>query len=134
MIPMIVGSMNYCTDLTLDITIFLSLRAISEMSRSILKENEGIIESWYANIANFIGQILRKHFKIDLAGIFVFICLKLSSDEDMDILNILLLNEVLSKMSGYETITDLTDHQLQSLTGGIGLKTEAFGFSDSIRR
>ena len=55
MIPMIVGSMNFCTDLTLDISIFLSLRAISEMSRSILKENEGIIESWYANIANFIG-------------------------------------------------------------------------------
>ena len=52
----------------------------------------------------------------------------------MDIINVLLLNEVLSKMSGYSTITDLTEHQLQSLSGGIALKIEAFGFTDSIRR
>lgn len=131
---MIVGALNYCTDLSLDVAVFLTLRAISEMGRQILKENEGVIEAWYSNLANFLGSMLKKHYKIDLEGIFVYISSRLCSGEDTDQLNIVLLNEVISKMSGYETIQDLNEHQIQALTGGIALKTESFGLAESIRR
>jgi THO complex subunit 2 len=134
MIPMLVGSLNYCTGLSLDIAVFLTLRAISEMQRKALKENEGVVEAWYSNLANFLGSMLKKHYKIDLESIFVYISSRLCSGEDSDLLIIVLLNEVISKMSGYEAIQDLTEHQIQALTGGIALKTEAFRLSDQIRR
>jgi ABC-type Fe3+-citrate transport system substrate-binding protein len=58
----------------------------------------------------------------------------MSSDTDRDAANIVLIKEVLSKMSGYESVGDLTEAQLSAITGGIALKTEALGLAEQVRR
>ena len=44
-----------------------------------------------------------------------------------------LFKEILSKMSGYEPLRDLTSLQFAALSGGIGLKTEAFGLAEQVK-
>lgn len=134
MIPIIITSFNYCSNLSLDIAVFLTLRAISEMGKRIFKEEEAVVESWFVNMAHFLGMLLKKHYRIDLEGIFIFLCNKLCSEEDIDQLFIVLFDELIANMSGYETLGDFTDNQLKSLSGGIALQTESFRLTEQVRR
>lgn len=64
----------------------------------------------------------------------MFVAGKLGSDSDRDAVHIVLLKELLAKMSGYEFINDLTNAQLSAMSGGIALKTEALGLAEVVRR
>lgn len=134
MIPILISSFNYCSMLSLDIAVFLALRAISEMGKKTLKEEEAVVESWFQNLTSFLGMLLKKHYRIDLEGIFIFLCNRLNSEEDKDHLFIVMFDEIIANMSGYETLKDFTDNQLKSLAGGIALQTESFRLTEQVRR
>ena len=133
-IPIIVATLNYCTSFSLDIIVYLVIRNLSKRGAVILREEEGTIKNGFSNISYFLGMLLKKHYKIDLEGIFVFLCNKLGSEDFYDHLYIVILNEILDKMSGYKTFGNFTDIQLDSLSGGIALQTEAFKLTDQVRR
>jgi len=134
LIPVIIASLNYCSKFSLDVITFLVLRSISKKGEKVLREDEGTLKSDFSNLTYFMGLLLKKHYKIDLEGIFIFLGNKLCSDSFHDHLNIILFNEILAWMSGYETFQNFTDMQLNSLAGGIGLQTEAFKLTDQVRR
>lgn len=134
MIPILISSFNYCSSLSLDVVVYLTLRAVSEMGRNTLKEDEAVVETWFQNMTTFLGMMLKKHYKVDLEGIFIFLCNRLSSEEDSDQLFIVMFDELIANMSGFETLKDYTENQLKSLSGGIALQTESFRLTEQVRR
>ena len=133
LIPVIITAMNYSSMLTLDLIVFLALRHLSESGKVKLREEDAMIDNWLTNIATFLGTLLKKHYKIELRGIFVYLCNRLLSEEDLDHLDTVLFKELLSKMTGLITIDNHTDNQIRSLTGGIALQTETFLLTESVR-
>ena len=127
-------SMAYSLALSVEVSLFLSLRHLSEMGKSTVRPEECRIEQWLQNISNFIGITVKRHHKVDLAGLFTYLANKLCSDSDYEAVNIVIFKDVLSKMSGYEIATGLTEKELAALAGGIALKTEAFGLTEQVRR
>lgn len=109
LIPVIITSLNYCSNLSLDIMTFLVLKNISRVGEKVLKEEEGTVKASFMNLTYFLGLLVKKHYKIDLEGIFVFLSNRLCSESFYDHLNIILLNEILAKMSGYEAFQNFTD-------------------------
>jgi THO complex subunit 2 len=139
-IPFVCTSMTYSMQFSVEVSLFLSMRLLCEEGRQTVREEEGLIETWLQDLSFFIGLTMKKHHKVtgnhqvELTGLFVFIAGKLGSDSDRDAVNIVLLKEILSKMSGYEIIPDLTSSQLAAMSGGIALKTEALGLAEQVRR
>ena len=133
LIPVIITAMNYSSQLTLDLIVFLVLRHQSEKGKNRLREEDAMLESWLQNLANFMGTLLKKHYKIELRGIFVYLCNRLLSEEDQDHLDVIIFKELLCKMSGLVTQDNFTDNQIRSLTGGIGLQNECFFITESVR-
>ena len=133
-IPSVSASLaNYSLPLSIEVSIFMILRHLSEIGKGIIREEEGLIESWMQNCSNFISLTVKKHHKTDLTGIFVFISNRLALDSDKESVFILLFRDILTRMSGYESIQLFTEAQLGALSGGIALKTEAFGLSEQVR-
>jgi THO complex subunit 2 len=133
-IPSISASLaNYSLTLSVEISIFMILRHLSEIGKGIIREDEGLIESWMQNCSNFISLTIKKHHRIDLTGIFVFIANRLASDSDKESVFVVLFKDIITRMSGYESVSSFTQTQLSSLSGGIGLKTEAFGLFEQVR-
>ena len=62
-VPMI-GALNYSSNLSLDITMFLILRHISDPSKDKLKQNDANLEGWFLNISNFAGLFLKKNHNV----------------------------------------------------------------------
>ena len=62
-VPMI-GALNYSSNLSLDITMFLILRHISDPSKDKLKPNDANLEGWFINISNFAGLFLKKNHNV----------------------------------------------------------------------
>lgn len=139
-IPYVCTAMTYTLQFSVEVSLYLSLRLLSEEGRPTVREDEGLIETWIQSLSLFIGSTIKKHHKVgsihqvELTGLFVFIAGKLGSDSDRDAVNIVVLKEILSKMSGYEFISDLTTSQLAAMSGGIALKTEALGLAEQVRR
>ena len=139
LIPGVSTSMAHLLNFSVEVALFLSLRHLSEQNRRKVREDEGLIEPWIHNLSQLVGSVVKRYHKvgaphqIDLTGVFVYVANRLYSDCDADYVYIVLFKEILSKMSGYEPLRDLTSLQFAALSGGIGLKTEAFGLAEQVK-
>jgi len=84
LIPVIISAMNYSSFLTLDLLVFLTLRHLSETEKLKLREEDAMIDNWLQNLAVFIATLYKKHYKIELKGVFVYLCNRLASEEKYD--------------------------------------------------
>jgi len=84
LIPVIISAMSYSSFLTLDLLVFLTLRHLSETEKLKLREEDAMIDNWLQNLAVFIATLYKKHYKIELKGVFVYLCNRLASEEKYD--------------------------------------------------
>ncbi len=74
------------------------------------------------NISKFTGLFFQQFYRQDKLGLFAYLCNKLRKNNSF---NIILLSEVIGKMTGCKSIDDFSKAHLQSLAGGSHLKIEA---------
>lgn len=153
----VVDSLKYLTNLAFDILAFCMIEALANPDRARLKAEDINLSGWLRSLAIFCGTVFRKH-AIDLRGILQYVANKLKSEESFDLL---VLKQLIEKMSGMETaegefvpvqpsssaclppyplitplplshtLADLTDEQMQALSGGETLRAEAGSFAQS---
>ncbi|KAI9138077.1 transcription factor/nuclear export subunit protein 2-domain-containing protein [Paraphysoderma sedebokerense] len=73
------------------------------------------------NVSEFIGLLFKKYSALDLTGIMVYIKQSVKSGR---IKELGILRELIEKMSGIADVPDLTDEQLEALSGGDTLRHE----------
>jgi len=135
LIEPIVNALSYCSNLSMDVIIFLTLRDLSnapyEDKAKTQLVQEGTIHDIHANFATFLGHFLRKYYTVDLTSIFSFLMNRLFQNQYLDLV---ILKEIISKMSGSESIEVLNQNQLQALAGGINLQIEAASIANDFKK
>lgn len=63
-ITSMIGSLNYTSNLSLDINLFTVLRHVSDANKEKLKQNDANLEGWLVNLASYTGLFLRKNYHV----------------------------------------------------------------------
>lgn len=124
-------ALNYCSSLSLDCITFTVLRQMMDYKKDKI-EKTGTVSVWLQNIATFTGQFLRKNYSVDLHGIFIYLLshIKLGQSPEMR-----LLRDMIMHMSGWISLdmTEMTQNQIECLSGGFLLRIEASEYTDKLR-
>ncbi|EGD78544.1 hypothetical protein PTSG_09236 [Salpingoeca rosetta] len=115
------------THLAYDILSFCVLEALSNPQKSRMKKEDLFESSWLQNLAAFVGLILRK-YPVDFEPILQFIINRLKENQ---VLDLIVLREIITKIAGYENAEDMTDMQLQAMAGGQILRQRGSTFSNA---
>ncbi|KAK7097709.1 THO complex subunit 2-like isoform X2 [Littorina saxatilis] len=120
----IVDSLKYLTPMSYDILAYCIIEAVANPEKERMKTDDTNISMWLQSLANFAGAICRK-YTIELTGIMQYVANQLKAGKSLDLL---LLREVVQKMAGIEVSEEITDDQLNALSGGELLRQEGGNF------
>ena len=111
----------FCSVISASVHIRLDL-IIERLSskREKLKSDGTNVAQWLQNLAAFTGALFRR-YNIELGGLLQFLVYQLRDGKSLDLL---VLRELVAKMSGVEFTEDVTDHQLEAQGGTLLLRSE----------
>ncbi|RMX55597.1 hypothetical protein pdam_00001751, partial [Pocillopora damicornis] len=96
------------------------IEALANPERERLKHEDTNISEWLKSLAVFCGTVFRK-YSIELTGLLQYVANQLKAGKSFDLL---VLKEVVQKMSGIEISEEVTAAQLEALSGGELLRAE----------
>jgi len=121
MIVPVVDSMKYMSQLSLDCMSFILITRLSDPTKTKLKD-DGLNEShWFQSLTSFAGDLYRKYPDLDIVPILQY---AINSLKDEDSLDLLILNELISNMTGLEAIDEMAKSQMEGLSGGRTLEAQ----------
>ncbi|XP_056012472.1 THO complex subunit 2-like isoform X2 [Ostrea edulis] len=121
----VVDSLKYLTSMSYDMLAYCIIDALAHPDKSRMKYDDTNISKWLQSLANFAGCICRK-YQVDLAGLMQYVANQLKAGKSFDLL---LLREVVTKMAGIEISEEITDDQLDAMSGGELLRQEGGYFA-----
>ncbi|CAD8184298.1 unnamed protein product [Paramecium octaurelia] len=140
----IVHTLGLATPLSLDILQFIMIQWLCDFNdESKVRDKDIECRYWFKNIAQFIASVLRKYYTIDMQGLFAYLIDVFSTDQSNPSISknesiikpeILILRELIEKMTGIVHIEDLTPQQIQALAGGRYIQLETTSQTNEFRR
>ncbi|XP_065225591.1 THO complex subunit 2 isoform X3 [Planococcus citri] len=128
LIMLVVESLKYLTGLSYDVLAYCIIEVLMQPNRVNSKQHNGMTAVWLVNLSVFCGSIYKK-YNIELVGILQYVCNQMKVYKSFDLL---ILKEIIQKMSGIEFNEDMTNEQLSAFSGGEILKSEG-GYFTHIR-
>uniref|UniRef100_A0A8D8ZLW5 THO complex subunit 2 n=1 Tax=Cacopsylla melanoneura TaxID=428564 RepID=A0A8D8ZLW5_9HEMI len=123
----VVDSLKYLTPLAYDVLTYCIIETLTHADKDRFKHDGTSLSVWLTNMASFCGNIFKKyHVTLDLTGTLQYIGNQLKQHKSLDLC---LLKEIVQKMSGIEVVDDITEDQLQAMSGGELLRNEAASFT-----
>ena len=120
-----VDSLKYLTSLSFDVLGYSIIEALNNPEKDRTKHDGTSISLWLQSLSNFCGAIYKK-YNIELTGILQYVANQLKSKRSLDLL---ILKEVVLKMSGIEAAEEMTEEQIDAMAGGELLRQEAGSFN-----
>lgn len=124
----VVESLKFMTPLSYDVLSFSIIIALSDPDKDKMKHDSTNISSWLQSIANFCALTFKK-YPIELIAMIQYVIDQLKMKKSHDLL---ILQEIVQKMSGIEVLSEVNDLQLDAMAGGDLLRQEA-GYFNPIR-
>ncbi|CAH1159617.1 unnamed protein product [Phaedon cochleariae] len=121
----VVDSLKYLTNLSYDVLGYCLIESLANAEKKRVKHDSTSISTWLQSLASFCGAVYKK-YTIELTGLLQFVANQLKAQKSLDLL---ILKEIVQKMAGVDAAEDLTIDQLNALSGGELLKSEAGYFS-----
>ncbi len=118
----VVDALRFFSPLGFDVLTYTIIMRFVTGGREKLKEDGVSISDWFQNLANFTGQLCKKYPGLELTALCQYVANQLKDGETIDLL---VLKELVAKMTMIETLEDLSDSQIESLAGGETLRLEA---------
>ncbi|KAK9502579.1 hypothetical protein O3M35_011328 [Rhynocoris fuscipes] len=115
----VVDALKYMTNLSYDVLGFCIFDSLCNDTRQ--KHDGNGVLPWFQSTSLFCATVFKK-YNVDLSGILLYIMEQLRNNRSVDLL---LLKEILQKMTGIDITDVMTDHQIEALGGGELLKAEA---------
>ena len=127
LIPYVVDALKYSTPLSRDVLAYALLGQLgSSSSRERLKHKDTHYSQWFISLAKFTASFYRKYPYTEIRGLLHLLLRRLSEGESLDLL---ILQELLAKMGGCETVLELSYAQLDGMAGGRTLRSEVMASS-----
>lgn len=124
----VVESLKFMTPLSYDILSYCIIVAISDAEKDKMKHDSTNLSTWLQSIATFCALAFKK-YPIELIAMIQFVINQLKQRKSYDLL---ILQEIVQKMSGIEVLSEVNDLQLEAMAGGDLLRQEA-GYFNPIR-
>ena len=118
----VVDALRFFSPLGFDVLTYTIIMRFVTGGREKLKEDGVSISDWFQNLASFTGQLCKKYPGLELTALCQYVANQLKDGETIDLL---VLKELVAKMTMIETLEDLSDSQIESLAGGETLRLEA---------
>lgn len=118
----VVDALRFFSPLGFDVLTYTIVMRFVTGGREKLKEDGVSISDWFQNLASFTGQLCKKYPGLELTALCQYVANQLKDGETIDLL---VLKELVAKMTMIETLEDLSDSQIESLAGGETLRLEA---------
>lgn len=122
-IPYIVDALRYITDLSRDTLVYFLLTQL-QRTGDRMRPGQADYTPWFASLCKFIGSFLKRYPSTEFTSILHLLVKKLSDGEYLDML---VLKDLLGIMGGSDCIMDVSQSQLEGLTGGRVLRAETMG-------
>lgn len=116
------------TPLSYDVLSYCIIIAISDADKEKMKHDSTNLSSWLQSIAEFCALTFKK-YPIELIAMIQYVINQLKNKKSYDLL---ILQEIVQKMTGIEVLSEVSDLQLEALAGGDLLRQEA-GYFNPIR-
>lgn len=120
LIGLVVDSFRFLPPIAIDSVIYCVIEALLDPHKN-KKSMDGLaLAAWLTSLSTFSANIILK-YKVDFTGFLEYISNQLKAGNSMDLV---LLTDLIQKMTGIETIQAITDERLEALMGGDLLRTE----------
>ena len=118
MIVPMVDALKYLSNFCYDVLLFTIIQKLS-LQRPKLKDDGQNISTWLTALSLFCGNLGRKYSFINFEPIFHYIINSICDDQ---YLNLLILKELITCMTGKEIVKDLSELQVEELSSGNEIK------------
>ncbi|KAJ1021191.1 hypothetical protein NDA16_003977 [Ustilago loliicola] len=122
LIQPLVESAKYLSQFEYDIFSFNLVDALSNPEKERTKQDGTNISLWLKSLAAFCGTLFRRYAMMDCTPILQYLVNQLKANNSKDLV---IMSELITKMSGIEPLANLADAQIAALTGGRSLHMEA---------
>ncbi len=122
LIQPLVESAKYLSQFEYDIFSFNLVDALSNPEKERTKQDGTNISLWLKSLAAFCGTLFRRYAMMDCTPILQYLVNQLKANNSKDLV---IMSELITKMSGIEPLANLADAQIAALTGGRHLHMEA---------
>ncbi|TKY88304.1 hypothetical protein EX895_002656 [Sporisorium graminicola] len=122
LIQPLVESAKYLSQFEYDIFSFNLVDALSNPEKERTKQDGTNISLWLKSLAAFCGTLFRRYAMMDCTPILQYLVNQLKANNSKDLV---IMSELITKMSGIEPLANLADAQVAALTGGRHLHMEA---------
>ncbi|CAK5013732.1 unnamed protein product [Meloidogyne enterolobii] len=117
----VVDSIRFLSSLEFDVLAYCLIENLAAPEKQDFKVLDISYSPWLQSLASFSAAIF-KRYNIDLGGILQYITNQLKDAKNLDLI---VLREIVTSISGIESASDLTQEHLDSLCGGDILRSEA---------
>ncbi|XP_047126503.1 THO complex subunit 2 isoform X2 [Hydra vulgaris] len=120
-----VDALKYLNPLAYDVLAFCIIEALANPDKQRMKQSDTNLSYWMQSLSQFCGAVFKK-YPTEITGLLQYIANQLKDENSLDLL---VLKEVVQKMSGVEANDEITPQQLDALSGGELMKSEGAYFS-----
>lgn len=127
LIGLVVDSFRFLTPLALDVLIYCIIECLSDPHKNKKSFDGMALAPWLTNLSNFSANIILR-YKVEFSSFLEYIAYQLKSGNSLDLV---LLTDLIQKLTGIETTQDITDERVEALMGGDVLRTEGAYFNQA---
>lgn len=131
MIQPIIESLGFMTPLALDVLSYVLQLHLADTSRRKLQNDGFNVARWFQHLASFTGVFYRAYPQAELGYLVEFLLARLEAGSSLELL---IFSELLARMGGCQVLEDLSDAQMDSLSGGETLRHEMLAFDKASKR
>lgn len=121
----VVDALKFLTPLAHDVLLYCIIEALVDPKKDKHTYDGAAIAQWLLSLATFCASVIRK-YNVEFSGFLHFIANQLKAGKSLDLL---MLTELIQKMTGIETTQGMTDDKIEALSGGVSLRIEGAYFN-----
>lgn len=125
LITLVVDALRFIPPLAADALVYCIIESLCDPSKNKKSPDGMALASWLTSLATFSSNVILR-YKVDFTGFLEYIAFQLKAGISLDLV---LLTDLIQKMTGIETIQAITDDRIEALMGGDVLRTECAYFN-----
>uniref|UniRef100_A0A6G1S584 THO complex subunit 2 n=1 Tax=Aceria tosichella TaxID=561515 RepID=A0A6G1S584_9ACAR len=125
LIALVVDALRYLPPIALDVLIYCVIEALSDPNKNKKSPDGMALAQWLTNLSTFTSSVILR-YKVEFSCFLEYISNQLKIGNSLDLV---LLADLIQKMTGIEAIQAITDDRIEALMGGHVLRTEGAYFN-----
>ncbi|XP_047330287.1 THO complex subunit 2 isoform X2 [Impatiens glandulifera] len=125
MIAPVVDAFKYLTQLEYDILEYVVIERLAQSGRDKLKDDGINLSDWLQSLASFWGHLCKKYPSMELRGLFQYLVNQLKRGQGIELV---LLQELIQQMANVQYTENMTEEQLDYMSGSDSLRYQATSF------